>query len=170
MTFLSKCITLIYPCTRDPFYVQIKCVFYMFSVALEDELSQKHGVVLISDLRDLPSQNNKKDLFERKVTKLYWEVLRDCLPIRIHATHGCLPAEKRIAAIFKPFAVWMMGKDVRRRRVEHIGGPLVLLSSLEEYGFKQDGLPIPLGGFWGPDDFEDRTRRQLALELERERN
>jgi hypothetical protein len=140
----------------------------MLSVVLEDEISQKHGMVFLTDLRDLSSQNGTNIKFDRKFTKLFFELIRDSFPININALHSCRPSEKSIQAIIKPFIMWLIGKDLRLRSMDHIGEPPVLLSSLEKYGLKKEGIPVVLGGTWN--EFGNWMRNRLQLELERERN
>jgi hypothetical protein len=163
----AKCVQLIDICV---FCAQLKCLFYMLSVMLEDELSQTNGMLFLADLRDLPFQNgtNMNIRFDRKFMKLLFEMIRASLPISINALHTCRPAEKSLTAIVLPFTLWFMGKDMRVRRIEHFGEPPVLLSSLEEYGLKKEGIPAALGGTWN--EFGNWTTLRLQLELERERN
>jgi hypothetical protein len=82
----------------------------MLSVVLEDELSHLHGIAFLVDLHDLPSQNVSNIRFDRKASKLFFEMLRDALPISVNALHSCRPSEKSIQAILIPFASWLMGK------------------------------------------------------------
>jgi hypothetical protein len=98
----------------------------MLSVVLEDEISQLNGMAILVDLRDLPSQNVTNINFNRKASKLFFELIRDALPISINAIHSCWPSEKSIAATLMPFASWLMGKDLRLRRVIYKGEPPVL--------------------------------------------
>jgi hypothetical protein len=161
----TKCIQLIDICV---FYAQLKCIFYMLSVVLEDEISQTNGMLFLVDLRDLPWQNGTNMSFDRKVIKLLFEMIRDALPISINALHTCRPAQKSLTAILMPFTLWFMGKYIRLRRRVHYGEPPLLLSSLEEYGFKKEGIPVAQGGTWN--EFGNWTTLRLQLELERERN
>jgi len=74
-------------------------MFYVISVALEDTESQKHGFVFLIDLRDLPSQSREIVEWDRKLAKLFFSMLRDCLPARMTAMHSCLPSRKLQVAI-----------------------------------------------------------------------
>jgi hypothetical protein len=125
-------------------------------------------VAILVDLRDLPSQNVTNIHFDRKASKLFFELIRDALPISINAIHSCWPSEKSIPAILMPFASWLMGKDLRLRRIIHIGEPPVLLSSLEKYSLKKESIPAAIGGSWN--EFGNWTELRLQLELEQERN
>jgi hypothetical protein len=135
---------------------------------LEDDTSQLHGMALLVDLRDLPSQNLTNIHFNRKASKLFFEMIRDALPISINAIHPCWPSEKSIQAILMPFVSWLMGKDLRLRRIIHKGEPSVLLSSLKRYCLEKESIPAAIGGSWN--EFENWMELRLQLELERERN
>jgi hypothetical protein len=139
----------------------LRHTFYFATVALEDDLSQRHGFVLLEDTND-----SRQDNFNRKMTRLLVELLRDCLPIRIRAVHICFPAIKSVGKLFLPTRLWLFGK-MRRRTLTHTGCPDELLSDLQEFGMTKEGIPVDFGGAYGAQDFEEWVDERRALEASR---
>jgi hypothetical protein len=116
----------------------------MHSVVLEDESSQLHGIALLIDLRDLPSQTVTNLNFNRKDSKLFFEMIRGALPISINAIHSCRPSEKSIQALFIPFVGWLMGKDLRLHKIIHIGDPQCCSPPWRNMASRKKGSQLPL--------------------------
>jgi CRAL/TRIO domain len=108
------------------------------SALVENETSQKKGVVFIADLRD--SQFKKVDLV---LLKLMMESVRGCLPIRLSAIHICRPPTFfSMVPIMKIF----LGPVLRERIKFHLGCQAKVRKSLESCGVSQSAIPVDLGG------------------------
>ena len=140
----------------------LRYTFYFATVALEDDLSQRHGFVLLGDTNDIRQEN-----FNRKKTKVLVELLRDCLPVRIRAVHICFPAIKSVGKLFLPTKLWLFGKEIRRRTLTHSGCAGELIIDLQEFGMTKEGIPVDFGGAYGAQDFEQWLEERRALEASR---
>jgi hypothetical protein len=137
----------------------LRYTFYFVTVALEDDLSQRHGFVLLGDTSD-----SRPD---RKKTRLLVELVRDCLPIKIRGVHICFPAIKSVGKLFLPTKLWLMGRSLRRRTLMHSGCADELLIDLEEFGMLKEGIPDDFGGAYGARDFEEWVEERRVLEASR---
>jgi hypothetical protein len=140
----------------------LRYTFYFATVALEDDLSQRHGFVLLGDTID-----SRQDNFNRKKTRLLVELLRDCLPVRIRAVHICFPAIKSVDRLFLPTTLWLFGREMRRRTLLHAGCADELLIDLQEFGLTKEGIPVDFGGAYGAQAFEEWIEERRALETSR---
>jgi hypothetical protein len=150
------------PLNRIDIMTALRYTFYFATVALEDELSQRHGFVLLGDTND-----SRQDNFNRKKAKLLVEVVRDCLPVRTRAVHICFPARKSVGKLFLPTKLWLFGKEMRRRTLTHSGCADELIIDLQEFGMTKEGIPDDFGGAYGAQDFEEWVEERRALEASR---
>jgi hypothetical protein len=140
----------------------LRYTFYLATVALEDDFSQRHGFVLLGNTSD-----SRQDNFNRKKAKLLVEVVRDCLPVRTRAVHICFPARKSVGKLFLPTKLWLFGKEMRRRTLTHSGCADELIIDLQEFGMTKEGIPVDFGGAYGAQDFEQWLKERRALETSR---
>jgi hypothetical protein len=150
------------PLNRIDIMTALRYTFYFATVALEDDLSQRHGVVLLGDTND-----SRQDNFNRKRARLLLELLRDCLPLRIRAVHICFPAIKSVGKLFLPAILWLMGRSMRRRTLIHAGCVDELLLDLQEFGMTKKGIPEDFGGAYGAQGFKEWVEERRALEASR---
>ena len=120
-----------------------RAVWYLFHVALEDEVVQKNGMVFIVNY--LGAQVSVVD---PKLMKLVMPSVSGCLPVRVGAIHVCNPPgffEKVVYPIIKLF----MSERMRSRiNLHHNTSDPNFLSTLgEKYGLDRGVLPTELGGY-----------------------
>jgi CRAL/TRIO domain len=119
---------------------KVRAVWYVIhSVLLENETSQKKGIVFISSPRDAQLKS-----FDRIQMKMMMESLRGCLPVRLSAIHICRPPA--FISIILPIVKLLMGPVLRERIRFHTGSPTKVTTSLESCGVTKSSIPEHLGG------------------------
>ena len=125
---------------------------------------QPKGLIIVSASRS----PFKMEQFDRIMTKRIYQV-RTYIPIRVVAYHAIIKsASPTFLKLFVPYALWLMGRELRSRFKLHIdSSDDEILASLATYGIVQ--LPIVAGGsfqFDGDAWFQERrqveARRQLG--------
>ncbi len=119
-------------------------------------LRQQKGLIVVSASR---SPFNMEQ-FDRIMTKRVYQV-RNYIPIRIVAYHAVIKsASPTFLKLFVPYALWLMGPDLRARFKLHIDSTDdEILASLATYGIVE--LPIAAGGsfrFDGDAWFQERRQ------------
>lgn len=118
----------------------IRAVWYIFHAALEDEDTQKRGVVFVANLT---SANIR--LLDHELARALALSVTGCIPVRLSGIHGCKPP-LLFWAIF-PVLKILMGETLRKRIKFHSGDTnRILLASLAKYGLAQNTIPPELGG------------------------
>ena len=123
--------------TRESY---MKIVFYLSHVALENEETQKRGIIVFSYPRgvDLAKQ---KDL---KMLRLA-STLKGAIPVRLSAYHCCHPPHW--LRFFLPLVRLLLGKKLSQRLIFHTGSDDDVLAILKrKYGFCPEDLPVEIGG------------------------
>lgn len=116
-----------------------RCLWYVIHVALEDEETQKKGLVGL-----LYPKKAKLTQLDRALAKLNMEAMKGCLPIRVSAMHLCHPPTF-FRIVFPIFKLFMGERIVKRFRV-HSGSEGAVLEKLASFGLSKDLVPTELGG------------------------
>jgi len=97
--------------------------------------------------------------YQRKIAHLWIQIMRDCAPIRLCTVHVCLPRGKSVARLFYPIVLWLLGSEVRQRRLcTHSGNDSHEFSTkLTAYHLRTAALPKELGGSWTNKHLEDAS-------------
>jgi hypothetical protein len=117
----------------------IRVYWYLFHVALEDQDTQKKGLVLIG----FP-KNAKFSQFDRTLVKMMMRSVKGQLPVRLAAIHMCHPPAA-FQVIF-PFLKILLGERLRKRFKVHGGSEEKVLERLAQFGLERTNLPTELGG------------------------
>lgn len=114
--------------------------WYMIHVALQDESTQKKGLLAI-----FYPQKAKKAQVDRNLAKFMVENVRGCLPVRLSAVHVCHPPIF-FRVIYSCLRLFLRGRLGHRIYI-HTGPPDHVLKGLEEkFGMVHEYLPIEIGG------------------------
>jgi hypothetical protein len=138
---------------RDCIEYRDRCIFYMFSLLAEDEVSQTEGAVLLCKMDSPPFHSLDAAFLER---------LANSLPLRFKAVH--LLSREPIPNDVKSQI------NFADETYVHVGSSNdELASQLEEFGLNKAGLPKYLNGKWGLSKFlhwkELRTRMEWRIPL-----
>jgi len=122
----------------------LRVLWYIGHAGLAQE-SCENGVVIITNFR-VESTN----MFNRKLTKLIWFTVNQCLPIKVCSVHACRVPLFGIFLI--PAIKSCIGRHVRLRFIVHKGGTNEdIVRKLERYGLRRSGIPDTLGGTYTSD-------------------
>ena len=117
----------------------VRASWYAVHAALENENSQKYGVIVIGD----PSRASFSQ-FDRKLSKMLLPCLQGAFPIRLSAYHVCNPPS--FVALIMPILKLFMSDRVNNRIIFHTGSNADVLKSLNQYGIDKSCVPVELGG------------------------
>mmetsp|Transcript_38654 Transcript_38654/g.57478 ORF Transcript_38654/g.57478 Transcript_38654/m.57478 type:complete len:302 (-) Transcript_38654:149-1054(-) len=125
--------------TRESF---CRSVWYVMHAALEDEVTQKKGIVFIG----WPKQV-KLSQFDRPQMQMNVGVIKGCIPLRVSAMHMCHPPGEFFFNIIFPIIKRLMGERLRKRMRLYTGSDEAVLKELADpFGLTADMLPTQLGG------------------------
>lgn len=116
-----------------------RSMWYVIHAALEDETTQKKGIVFIVYPKHAKFAN-----FDRTLVKINSDSAKGCLPIRISVMHVCHPPT--FFQIIFLFLKLLMGERLRKRFRLHGGSKEHVLDRLAEVGLTKDTLPSEVGG------------------------
>ena len=119
------------------FEQEMQAMWYLFETVIENAISCKAGVVILSDLR-----NYTINSYSLKIATLFFPLL-SVLPTRVRAIHLCYP--NPIVSALLPLSKRFMTRSLRLRLVVHEPSPITLCSSLNRYCFPADRIPVDLG-------------------------
>ena len=119
------------------FEQEMQAMWYLFETVIENAISSKAGVVILSDLR-----NYTINSYSLKIATLFFPLL-SVLPTRVRAIHLCYP--NPIVSALLPLSKRFMTRSLRLRLVVHEPSPITLCSSLNRYCFPADRIPADLG-------------------------
>lgn len=139
----GRAVVFVDPSKNDPSIDRIKIVqqlWYTVHAALEDEETQKKGLIIMACPR-----NAKFKQFDSKLMKLNMGSMKGALPVRISCISICHPPS--FFRLIWPIAKLVMGDRVRQR-VKVIGGSdeSVTKQCEESIGLPKDCVPELIGG------------------------
>jgi CRAL/TRIO domain len=132
-----------------------RAMWYVFHAALEDEETQKKGIVILVIPRD-----SKLSQFDRKLGQMNADSLKGCIPIRMSASHICHPPT--FFNVIFPIIKLLMGERLRKRTLVHGGSEEKVLETMATFGLTKDRLPEEFGGDIGPFHQEWLASRHAA--------
>jgi len=118
---------------------QARAAAYMAMAALEDEETQRKGLVVIF----WPAKE-RWDQPNREFITLMGKTVKGALPIRLSGAHICQPPA--FIRLVLPLVKMAMGERLRKRILFHTGSCEDVQKTLEPYGLTKDILPTELGG------------------------
>jgi CRAL/TRIO domain len=120
--------------------ILVRTFWYVVHAALEDEETQRKGIVVISD----PGRA-KFSQFDSKVVQLMIGSFRGGLPVRLSAIHIVHPPA--FISFIWPVVNLFLGKRLRQRVRVHSGKEEKVLEELEaKFGLTKAMLPTTIGG------------------------
>jgi hypothetical protein len=117
----------------------VRAFWYTVHAALEDEATQKRGIVLL-----LFPHHAHFSQFDRKLVASNAESMKGCLPVRVGALHICHPPT--FFTIVFPIIKLLLGKRLRERIKVHTGSEAHVLERLACFGIPKESIPSDLGG------------------------
>jgi hypothetical protein len=110
-------------------------------VALEDDIVQKNGIVVIAGHPRRPTTLADQD---RKLDSILLRNVRNAIPIKIVAVHHFTNA--KLLEYLVPVLIAFFGPTMRKRYVPHAGTEWKFLEELQKYGIDGGVLPLNMGG------------------------
>jgi hypothetical protein len=143
----------------------LQFVYYMYQSVAEDEISQKIGLVMVPYTLGQEEGDEKSDYKDAiwKSTKLAF-----CMPIRIEATHFCLPKTRMhfsMSLVLKGASLFN-----RARLRAHCGSHLECEYSLLSFGVPTHLLPFTSEGELKMDNHKKWVQRRIVKEDELRRS
>ena len=135
----------------------IRAVWYIFHAALDDEASQKRGIVFLADVSCA-----SLSLVDHELIRVVALSVTGCIPVRLSGIHGCYPPA--VFWVIFPVVKVLLGERLRKRVKIHSGSRKTVLSHLTKYGLGEDAHPTKIGGNLVLDNagwLEARRSRQL---------
>ena len=123
--------------TRESY---VKVLWYLTHVALENEGTQRKGIIVLNYPRGV-------DLVKQQDLKLLRlaSTLKGAIPLRLSAYHCCHPPSW--VKLFLPLVRLLLGKRLAQRLMFHTGSDDHVLAILKtKYGFGPEDLPVEIGG------------------------
>lgn len=117
----------------------VRAFWYVMHAALEDEMTQKRGIILM-----LFPHHAHVSQFDRKLVAMNAESMKGALPVRIGAFHICHPPA--FFQIVFPVIKFLLGKRLRQRIKVHSGSEEHVLERLAHFGLPKESVPSDLGG------------------------
>jgi hypothetical protein len=117
----------------------LKAFWYFVHTALENEETQKRGIVIIN----LPDGVNIRKQQDLRMVRMATS-LKGVLPLRLSAYHIVNPPSW--LALFLPLLTLFLGERLRKRVLIHAGTREEGLERLSVYGLKRQELPREIGG------------------------
>jgi CRAL/TRIO domain len=139
----------------------LRCMLYVLHCAMEDEETQKYGVVAL-----LHPNKNANPLTATTRTRMFVEAATGTLPIRQAGVHVFRPPSflKPIISI----VLLLVTEQTRRRTRIHYGEEEDGLKAAAKYGLSSSALPRTVGGTYHVDmDAWVKHRQQLEAESPR---
>ncbi|CAB9512436.1 tocopherol transfer protein [Seminavis robusta] len=117
----------------------IRTVWYMVHLALEDEETQKQGLVYIVDL-----SKASLSLLDKELVRVAALSVTGCIPVRLSGIHGLYPPA--VFWVIYPVVKVLLGERLRKRAKFHSGSKKKVLAELAKYGLDSTKLPKLIGG------------------------
>jgi hypothetical protein len=116
-----------------------RAVWYICHAALENEMSQKRGVINIAY-----PHHAKLSQIDRPLIKMNIESIKGCIPVRQSGSHICHPPS--FVSLLLPILKVFMGERLRKRLQIHSGSTGKVLQHIAAYGLPKEAMPTDLGG------------------------
>jgi CRAL/TRIO domain len=136
----------------------LRCLFYVLHCAMEDENTQKYGVVALMH----PNKNTNLVLATTR-TRMLVESAKGIIPIRQAGVHVFRPP-----SYLKPLisiVMLLLTEQMRKRTRIHYGERHDGLKAVEKYGISSSSLPKKFGGTYQV-DMEAWVKHRLQVEAE----
>lgn len=122
---------------------QRKALWYVIHAAIEDEEIRKNGMVLVVFLSDVTPEDIK---FSWPIASKHIYPSLFSAPANVRAIHACNPPGIWFEYSVQAANAESMGKDMRKRRVIHMGTREQVIAELEQCGISLDQIPVEMGG------------------------
>ena len=119
----------------------MRVCWYQLQVAIEDDIVQKNGIVIIAGHPRRPTTLADQD---RKLDSILLRNMRYAIPIKLVAFHHVTSA--KLLEYLVPVLIAFIGPTMRKRYVPHAGSEWKFLKELQEYGINGGILPLNMGG------------------------
>jgi hypothetical protein len=116
-----------------------RAMWYILHAALEDEVTQKLGVINVA----FP-HHAKFSQMDRSLCKMNMESLKGCIPARQSGFHICHPPS--FVSVLLPILKSFMGERMRKRIKLHSGSTEKVMKHIAAFGLPKDSMPTDLGG------------------------
>lgn len=116
-----------------------RTVWYTIHAALEDDITQRKGVVFV-----VYPHNAKLSQFDRKLAMMNMSSMQGRLPVRLGGFHVVRPPSF-FSVVFGVIRLFMHDR-VKKRVVVHTGSEAKVLESLAKKGLSPNVLPVDIGG------------------------
>jgi hypothetical protein len=125
--------------TKYPRKSMCRALWYVAHAALEDERTQRRGVVIC-----VYPVGAKISQMDRALIQMHVDSIKSCLPLRLSGIHLCHPPI--FLQLVLPVFQWFMGPRMRHRLRVHAGSKEKVLQRLERFGLLKESIPVELGG------------------------
>mmetsp|Transcript_13074 Transcript_13074/g.30430 ORF Transcript_13074/g.30430 Transcript_13074/m.30430 type:complete len:173 (-) Transcript_13074:1121-1639(-) len=139
----------------------VRAVWYVLHAAIEDETTQKLGVIFVA----YPKHTKSSEL-DFKLNRMVTDSLQGCVPLRVSKILICKPP--RIFAAVWPIVRAFLPDRVKKRVAVHGGTDEKLMQQLEKYKLTKEMLPTELGGTIELDHAKWVSERKQKEEREKE--
>eukprot|EP00522_Entomoneis_paludosa_P004498 CAMPEP_0172476040 /NCGR_PEP_ID=MMETSP1065-20121228/70175_1 /TAXON_ID=265537 /ORGANISM="Amphiprora paludosa, Strain CCMP125" /LENGTH=313 /DNA_ID=CAMNT_0013234255 /DNA_START=71 /DNA_END=1012 /DNA_ORIENTATION=+ len=119
----------------------LRCLFLTFHLASMSSMVQKYGVVIVMDTQKVTTAD-----YCRKISRHIVRMCGESAPIRLRAWHACYADVKSQAMLLNSSILFMLGRNLRLRVLQHYGSPAELAWDLGQYGMAKAILPKQVGG------------------------
>jgi hypothetical protein len=125
--------------TKYPRESMCRVLWYVAHAALEDEMTQRRGIVIL-----VYPHGAKISQMDRALIRMHVDSIKSCLPLRLSGIHLCHPPTFLILVL--PVFKFFMGKRMRNRLQVHSGSKEKVLKHIAMYGLSKESIPEELGG------------------------
>jgi hypothetical protein len=132
-----------------------RMVWYLAHAGLENEASQKYGVVILLCVGKLRLGQTNHPL-----EKMLIDSIQGALPVRLSALHICRPPS--FVWVVWPIIKMFVSARTAKRFLFHWGDDAKIRKILEGFGIEETQLPAFLGGSFQHDHYEWLAKRRAA--------
>lgn len=117
----------------------IRAAWYILHAALENEDTQRKGLVVLSDLKGA-----SLSVIDHELIRVVALSAVGCIPVRISGLHGCYPP--KVFWVIFPILKLLLGERLSQRIKIHSGSKKTVLANLAKYGLESNAHPTEIGG------------------------